>query len=137
MDNMASLDIHAQEVLSTMFGADESVCIRIFSDRKDANFPGTKFKVPCGGFATQEEALHRHNALNRGIFFVVNYGGQTDEEITRVNAQFVEMDEGTFEEQWEKILILRTLFQSGRLCAPWDYTLKLARNSQPLCFQGI
>ncbi|GHU39403.1 hypothetical protein FACS1894105_14090 [Clostridia bacterium] len=36
---------------------------------------------------------------NRGIFFVVNSGGQNDEEITRANAQFVESDNLTFAEQ--------------------------------------
>ena len=41
--------------------------------------------------------------MQRGIFFVVNYGGQEDAAITRINAQFFEMDDGTFEEQQKKI----------------------------------
>ena len=34
---------------------------------------------------------------------MVNYGGQDDESITRINAQFVEMDNDSFEEQQKKI----------------------------------
>lgn len=41
--------------------------------------------------------------MYRGIFFVVNYGGQDDDSITRINAQFVEMDNDSFDEQQKKI----------------------------------
>ena len=41
--------------------------------------------------------------MNRGIFFVVNFGGQDDDSITRINAQFVEMDNDSFDEQQKKI----------------------------------
>lgn len=41
--------------------------------------------------------------MNRGIFFMVNYGGQDDDSITRINAQFVEMDNDSFDDQQKKI----------------------------------
>src|SRR5699024_10813374 len=41
--------------------------------------------------------------MNRGIFCVVNYGGHDDAAITRINAQFVEMDDCSFEEQQKKV----------------------------------
>lgn len=41
--------------------------------------------------------------LNRGIYFVVNSGGNKDEEITKFNAWFVESDELTIEEQHARL----------------------------------
>jgi putative DNA primase/helicase len=45
------------------------------------------------------DILQKHNQQNRGIYFVVNYGGHEDADITRINAQFVECDELSIEEQ--------------------------------------
>ena len=69
------MDISAQEILNSMFNADEKVCIRVFEDRKDGLFNGAKYTVECGKYNTIEETLRNHNAMNRGIFFTVNYGG--------------------------------------------------------------
>lgn len=66
-------------------------------------FAGQKLDVECGKFASIEETLRQHNAQDRGIFFVVNFGGQDDDAITRINAQFVESDELSFEEQEKQI----------------------------------
>ena len=62
-------------------------------------FTGAKMSVEAGKFFAVESTLKEHNQKNHGIFFVVNSGGQTDDSITRINAQFVEMDDKTFEEQ--------------------------------------
>lgn len=97
------MDVNASQVLSSLFNADETVCLRVFSDRKGDPFTGAKLDVPCGKFTSMEEALKKHNKENRGIFYVVNFGGHKDEEITRINAQFVEMDHATFEEQQKRI----------------------------------
>ena len=97
------MDITAQEVLRSLFNADEKVGLRVFEDRKEGLFPGAKYNIECGKFSSLEETLRNHNQLNRGIFFVVNYGGQEDDAITRVNAQFVEMDHASFEEQQRRI----------------------------------
>ena len=97
------MDISAQEILNSMFNADEKVCIRVFEDRKDGLFNGAKYTVECGKYNTIEETLRNHNAMNRGIFFTVNYGGHSDSEISRINAQFVEMDDVPFEEQEKRI----------------------------------
>ena len=50
-----------------------------------------------------ENQLRKHNAQNRGIFFVVNYGGHEAKDITRINAQFMEIDDVPFEEQQSRI----------------------------------
>ena len=75
----------------------------MFDDKKEGIFKGAKLSCECGKYKSIEETLKSHNAMNRGIFFVVNYGGQDDESITRINAQFVEMDNDSFEEQQKKI----------------------------------
>ncbi len=97
------MDITAQEILTSLFNADEQVCLRVFEDRDEGIFPGAKYSIECGKFSTMEEMLRNHNAMNRGVFFTVNFGGQNDESITRINAQFVEMDHATFEEQQKRI----------------------------------
>ena len=97
------MDITAQEVLNSLFNADEKVCLRVFEDRDEGIFPGAKYSVECGKFASMEDVLRNHNAMNRGIFYTVNFGGHSDEDITRVNAQFVEMDHASFEEQQKRI----------------------------------
>ena len=97
------MELSAQEVLNSLFNADEQVCLRVFEDRGEGLFPGTKYSIACGKFATLEETLKTHNAMNRGVFYTVNFGGHSDETITRVNAQFVEMDKAGFEEQQERI----------------------------------
>ena len=97
------MEVNAQQVLSSLFNAQDKVCLRVFADRKDDIFCGQKISVECGKFASLEDILRQHNGMNRGVFFVVNYGGQEDAQITRINAQFVEMDHGSFEEQQTKI----------------------------------
>ena len=97
------MEVSAQQVLLSLFNAQDTVCLRVFADRKDDIYKGQKLSVECGKFTSMEDTLKQHNALHRGIFYVVNYGGHDDDSITRINAQFVEMDSGTFEEQQAKI----------------------------------
>ena len=67
------MEITAQEILNSLFNPNDPVCFRVFDDKKT------------------------------GIFFVVNYGGQEESLISRINAQFVESDELSFEEQQAQI----------------------------------
>ncbi|MCD8014613.1 MAG: hypothetical protein LUG99_15855 [Lachnospiraceae bacterium] len=96
-------NVTASDVLNSLFAPDEKVCIRVFDDRKGGTFKGKKISCDCAKFSTVNEELKRHNAENRGIFYVVNYGGNDDASIIRINAQFVEMDEGSFDEQQMKV----------------------------------
>ena len=93
------MNISAQDVINAIFHPDDTVCLRIFDDRKEGIFTGAKMSVEAGKFFAVESTLKEHNQKNHGIFFVVNSGGQTDDSITRINAQFVEMDDLSFEEQ--------------------------------------
>lgn len=97
------MGILAQDIINSLFNPNDTVCIRVFDDKKGGVFQGTKLSVEAGKFVSIEENLRNHNAQNRGIFYVVNFGGQDDESITRINAQFVEMDDLSFEEQQKQI----------------------------------
>ena len=93
------MNISAQDVINAIFHPDDTVCLRIFDDRKEGIFTGAKMSVEAGKFFAVESTLKEHNQKNHGIFFVVNSGGQTDDSIIRINAQFVEMDDKSFAEQ--------------------------------------
>ena len=96
--------VSAADILNSLFAPEDTVCLRVFSDKKCSAFHGQKLECKCRDYLKDmEPRLREHNEVGRGVFFVVNSGGQTDDAITRINAQFVEMDDGTFEEQWEKI----------------------------------
>lgn len=97
------MEITAQEILNSLFNPNDPVCFRVFDDKKTGIFSGQKLSMECGKYASIEKTLKEHNTQNRGIFFVVNYGGQEDSLISRINAQFVESDELSFEEQQAQI----------------------------------
>ena len=97
------MNVTATDVLGALFNPADMVCFRVFEDKKTGVFRGAKLSCECGKYKSIEETLKNHNAMQRGIFFVVNYGGQDDAAITRINAQFFEMDDGTFEEQQKKV----------------------------------
>lgn len=98
-----SLNIPLEEFLRPFFDPAEKVCLRIFDDRKTGTFKGAKLETTAGKIAALTDILHKHNEKNRGIYFVVNFGGHEDTEITRINAQFMEYDELSLEEQLRQI----------------------------------
>lgn len=100
---MKALSIPLEEFLRPFFDAGETVCLRIFDDRKNSTFKGAKLECEAGKIAAMTTTLQKHNKQNRGIYFVVNYGGHEDADITRINAQFVECDELSIEEQIAQI----------------------------------
>ena len=97
------MNVTVTDVLGSLFNPTDTVCFRVFDDKKGGVFQGSKLSCECGKYKSIEETLKNHNAMYRGIFFVVNYGGQDDDSITRINAQFVEMDNDSFDEQQKKI----------------------------------
>ena len=97
------MSVTAADVLASLFNPADTVCLRVFDDRKGGAFKGSKLSCECGKYRGIEEVLRNHNAMNRGIAFVVNFGGHSDSDISRVNAQFVEMDNAGFEEQQRRI----------------------------------
>jgi putative DNA primase/helicase len=100
---MKSIQIPVEEFLRPFFDPADTVCLRIFDDRKTGTFKGLKLEAQAGKINALLDTLHKHNAAHRGIYFVVNHGGQEDGDITRINAQFMECDSLTLEEQWAQI----------------------------------
>lgn len=77
--------------------------IRIFSDKKGTGFKGKNLSFNMKDFPSKSKILMAHNEANRGIFFVVNSGGNSDRKINKINAQFFECDTLSLEEQMENI----------------------------------
>ena len=96
---MKALDIPIEEFLRPFFDPSETVCLRVFDDRKTGTFKGAKLESAAGKIGSLENTLKKHNTQNRGIYFVINYGGHEDTDISRINAQFVECDSLSIEEQ--------------------------------------
>jgi len=94
-----SLNISPEEFLQPFFDPGETVCLRVFDDKKTGSYKGAKLECEAGKINGMMDTLKKHNAKHRGIYFVINYGGHEDADITRINAQFVECDSRTFEEQ--------------------------------------
>ncbi len=97
------INVPSEDFLHAFFEPEDRVCLRVFEDKGDGSFAGQKLECQLEGFSDLTETLERHNNADRGVFFVVNSGGHDDETINRINAQFVEMDDFSFEEQLEKI----------------------------------
>jgi len=106
---MKVLDIPIEEFIKCFFDAGETVCLRVFDDRKNGAgdqssvFKGAKLECAAGKIGGMADTLKKHNAKNRGIYFVINHGGHEDVDINRVNAQFVECDSLSIEEQFTQI----------------------------------
>lgn len=98
-----ALNIPLEEFLRPFFGPGERICLRIFDDRKTGTFKGAKLETTLSGLPGLIDTLKKHNEKNRGIYFVVNFGGHEDSEITRINAQFMECDELPLDEQLKQI----------------------------------
>lgn len=100
---MKPLSIPLEEFLRPFFDPGETVCLRVFDDRKTGAFKGAKLECAAGKISTMTDTLKKHNARNRGIYFVINFGGHEDADITRINAQFVECDSLSLGEQMAQI----------------------------------
>ena len=94
------MNIKAKDIINALYNPDDIVNIRIFSDRNDPLFAkGKNIEVVAAQFSTKEELLKEHNANFRAITVVVNTGGRSDKDITKINAQFMEKDDIPIEEQ--------------------------------------
>jgi len=101
---MTDINIPIEEFLRPFFSPQENVCVRVFSDRKEDGFKGQKLDINMAKIEQFIPLLTEYNKKNRGIFFVVNSGGNEDKEITRINAQFVENDTLPIEEQYQNLM---------------------------------
>ena len=100
---LQGLNIGAAEFLRPFFEQNEKVCLRVFSDKPNSAFSGQKLECVLSRFEEIEGTLKAHNEQRRGVYFVINYGGHEDSQITRINAQFMECDDLSLEEQLTRI----------------------------------
>ena len=77
-----ALSVPLEEFLRPFFGPSERICLRVFDDKKAGTFKGAKLETTLSGLPGLMDTLRKHNA-----------------EITRINAQFMECDELSLEEQ--------------------------------------
>jgi putative DNA primase/helicase len=97
------MNVPFDQFLSPFFDSGETVHIRVFDDKKQGTFKGLKLECELGKIANLTDTLRKHNAQGRGIFFVVNFGGDRDEDISRINAVFVENDSLSVDEQLARL----------------------------------
>lgn len=84
---MKTIPISPEEFLRAFFEPEDRICLHVFADHKDGIlFKGMKLETMLDTFAQMQPRLHEHNAMNRGIFFVVNGGGHEDKQIAHINA---------------------------------------------------
>ena len=100
---LTGMNISSEEFLGAFFQAQDTVCIRVFSDKPGSAFAGIKMETTQGHFDKIANELHNHNAQGRGIYFTINFGGHEDAAIKRINAQFMECDDLPLQEQLIKI----------------------------------
>jgi putative DNA primase/helicase len=97
------MESNAEDMIRALYKPGDTVCYRVFSDKKGSSFTGAKIEQPMEKFQAVEPLLRKHNAEGRGIFAVINTGGNEDKDIRRINAQFVESDDLPKEEQKKNI----------------------------------
>ncbi len=103
------LDVSLTEFLAVFYpNPYEEIRLRAFGPKKapdnDPRFSALKVGVVCEGLNCDEELLNSLRVANetRGLYFVVNAGGDTDESINRFNAFFAEIDDIPIAEQHAK-----------------------------------
>ena len=97
-----ALNIPLEEFLRPSSGrASASACGYLTIENR--NLQRAKLETTLSGLPGLMDTLKKHNEKNRGIYFVVNFGGHEDSEITRINAQFMECDELPLDEQLKQI----------------------------------
>lgn len=82
----------------------EGICLRAFKAKNAPDAPynrAVKLRITRARLAADNQLRHYLKSINstRGLYFVVNAGGDNDASITRFNACFVERDDVMIEEQ--------------------------------------
>lgn len=99
--------VSVYDVLKSMYGPNETVYFCIV-DEKGGEIKEVTLSCECGKYMSIEPDLKKYNAMNRGIYFMVNPSETDNRSITRINAQFVEIDNDSYVKQKEKIFAFPT-----------------------------
>lgn len=89
------------EFLESFFHRDETIFGRALKAKGEpANIHAEKFEFTIDNLSDEKlQSYLRELNKNRGMYFVVNAGGNTDAEITRFNAAFCEIDNLPLQDQ--------------------------------------
>ena len=80
----------------------DTVYLRTFND-KNKSGSGENKEILLSRFSAIVPHLREQNSRDRGIFFVVNGGGQSDKAVKHARAQFNDFDDYPFEEQIRRL----------------------------------
>ena len=100
---LQGINIPTEDFLHAFFDVNERICLRVFSDKPDSAFSGQKLETILQNYADIADTLKTHNEQGRGVYFVINFGGHEDADISRINAQFMKMDDVPLEEQLARV----------------------------------
>lgn len=84
-----------KEFLKAFYGDSEFLYLRYFDERKISG-KAEKIRIRLEDYNKKSIDLKRNNEMGKGVFFVVNGGGQTDKEVIAsgsCQAQFMEIDD--------------------------------------------
>ncbi|MBQ6592535.1 MAG: hypothetical protein IJH98_06560, partial [Solobacterium sp.] len=84
------------------YSEDDRVYLRTFSDRNKKS-PGQNNDVRLADLASVMPWMKSAAGEGSGVFYVVNGDGQNDADVRHARAQFMEMDDFSFEEQINRI----------------------------------
>ncbi len=102
METINNKQITIKEFLSAIVrDENETINIRTFGAKGSSGIIAKTYATTLNNLAKEEFPNNNFNNENKnsGIYFVVNSGGNTDAEIDRYNAFFMENDELSIEEQ--------------------------------------
>jgi putative DNA primase/helicase len=110
LPNDAALDVPLTEFLAAFYpDVYEEIRCRTFAPKgapdDDPRFSAIKFGVTREGLDCDDELVNSMREVNktRGLYFVVNSGGDVDKSITQYTAFFVESDKATIAEQHARL----------------------------------
>lgn len=76
--------------------------LRRFHDKDKSNKP-CNMSCELGQIDSLVASMKKYNNDGYGIFFIVNGGGHDDKSVKTARAQFIDIDDYSFEEQWERV----------------------------------
>ena len=80
----------------------DTLYLRRFHDKDKSQHP-CNMSCELGQIDALAQNMKSFNENGYGIFFVVNGGGHDDKSVKTARAQFIDMDDFSFEEQWERV----------------------------------
>ena len=101
-NNLNNAVSYSEFFLALGYGITDRVFLRTFDD-KNRSGSAINSEVALCNFSAIMPTLLQRNADGRGVFYVVNGGGQSDKDVETAKAQFIDFDDISFEDQIRKL----------------------------------